>query len=135
MAYASLPDVSGLAPKRTFSATSIPNASQVGMFLDFTAADLDSILSADGYSLPVPTTASIALLALRGLNAIGGWLQVEKSAQVSQDVDRAQKAWDEARTQFISGGVSLYDLPRLGGENFARSQSAATPFFTRDMAL
>lgn len=135
MAYASLPDVSALAAKRVFGATSIPSASQVAEFLDYSAADIDSILSADGYALPVPTTASIALLALKRLNAIGAWVQVEHSAQVSEDVDRAQKAWDGARTEFKSGGVSLYDLPRLGGENFARSQSAATPFFTRDMQL
>lgn len=135
MAYATIGDVSALAAKRVFGATSIPSASQVAEFLDFTAADLDSILSADGYALPVPPTASIALLALKRLNAIGAWVQVEHAAQVSVDVDRAQKLWDEARTEFKAGGVSLYDLPRLGGENFARSMSAATPFFTRDMAL
>lgn len=135
MAYASLPDVSALAAKRVFGATSIPSATQVAEYLDFTAADLDSIISADGYALPVPTTATIALLNLKRLNAIGAWVQVEHSAQVSDDRDRAQKMWDAARLEFKSGGVSLYDLPRLGGENFARSQSAATPFFTRDMAL
>jgi hypothetical protein len=135
MAYASLPDVSALAAKRAFGATSIPSASQVAVFLDFAAADLDSILVADGYALPVPTTASMALLALKRLNAIGAWVQVEQSAQVSNDADRALKTWSAARTEFIAGGVSLSDLPRLGGQNFARSQSAATPFFTRDMAL
>jgi hypothetical protein len=135
VAYASIPDVSALSAKRVFGATSIPSASQVKAFLDFGAADLDSILSADGYSLPVPTTATIALLNLRRLNAISAWVQVEHSAQLSDDLDRAQEMWDAARTEFKTGGVSLYDLPRLGGENFARSQSAATPFFTRDMVL
>lgn len=135
MAYASLPDVSSFAAKRVFGATSIPSASQVAEFIDFTAADIDSILSADGYALPVPTTASIALLMLKRLNAVGAYAMVEHAAQTSVDVDRAQKMWDDARTEFKSGGVSLYDLPRLGGENFARSQSAATPFFTRNMLL
>jgi hypothetical protein len=135
MAYATIGDVNSLAPARSFTATSVPNASQVGQFLDYTAADLDSIMSADGYGLPVPTGASMALLALKRLNAIGAWVQVEKSAQVSEDVKDAITMWEAARKEFISGGVSLYDLPRLGGENFARSQSAATPFFTRDMPL
>ncbi len=135
MAYASLPDVNSLCPARTIGATSIPNASQVGAYLDITAADIDSILAADGYGLPVPTTASIALLYLKRLNAIGAWVQVEHSAQNSVEKDRAQKLWDKARKEFVSGGVSLYDLPRLGGQNFARSQSAATPYFTRDMRL
>jgi predicted nucleic acid-binding Zn ribbon protein len=94
------------------------------------------MIAADGYALPIPTTATIALLDLRRLNALGAWVQVEFSAQVSNpDSERAKKEWDAARTEFKSGGVSLYDVPRLGGENFARSQAAATPFFTRDMAL
>lgn len=136
MAYASLPDVTALAAKRLFTGTSIPSASQVAAFLDFTAADLDSIIAADGYALPIPTTATIALLDLRRLNALGARVQVESSAQVpSPDAAKAQKAWEEARKEFKAGGVSLYDVPRLGGQNFARSQSAATPFFTRNMAL
>lgn len=135
MAYASLPDVSALAAKRTFGATSIPSASQVAQFLDFVSSDLDSIIAADGYGLPVPTGATIALADLKRLTALGAYAQVEHSAQESVDVDRAQKEWDNARAEFKSGGVSLYDLPRLGGQNFARSQSAATPFFTRDMPL
>jgi hypothetical protein len=135
MAYASIPDISALAAKRTFGATSVPSASQVAEFIDFTAADIDSMIAADGYALPIPTTATVALLDLKRLNALGAYVQVEHSAQVSDDADRAQKAWDNARAEFKSGGVSLYDAPRLGGENFARAQSAATPFFTRDMAL
>lgn len=135
MAYASLPDVGALAAKRVFGATSIPSASQVGVFLDFAAAEIDGILSADGYALPVPVTASITLVYLRRMNAIGAYNRVEHAAQVSTDAAAAQKMWDDAKTELKSGGVSLYDLPRLGGENFARSQSAATPFFTRDMPI
>jgi hypothetical protein len=135
MAYASLPDVSAYAAKRVFGATSVPSASQVAVFINDVATDLDSIISADGYALPIPTTATIALANLKRLNTLGAYVQAEHAAQTSVDVDRAQKVWDAARVEFISGGVSLYDAPRLGGENFARSVSAATPFFTRDMAL
>lgn len=135
MAYASITDVSALAAKRVFTGSSIPTASQVAEFLDFSAADIDSMIAADGYALPIPTAATIALLNLRRLNAIGAWVQTEHSAQVSDDRDRAQKMWDDARTEFKTGGVSLFDAPRLGGENFARSQSAATAFFTRNMPI
>lgn len=135
MAYASLSDVSAYAAKRIFGATSIPSATQVAVFLTDTASDLDSIIAADGYALPIPTTATIALADLRRLNALGAYVKVERAAQESIDVDRAQKAWEDARKEFISGGVSLYDAPRLGGENFARSQSAATAFFTRNMPI
>ena len=135
MAYASLPDVNALAAKRVFSATSVPSASQVAEYLDFGAAEIDGLLAADGYALPIATTASIALLYLKRVNAIAAWVQVEHSAQVSNDVDRAQKLWDNERGKLEAGGVSLYDAPRLGGENFARSQSAPTAFFTRDMLI
>jgi hypothetical protein len=135
MPYASLPDVSAYAAKRVFGATSIPSASQVAVFIADVATDLDSIMAADGYALPVPTGATVALADLKRLNTLGAYAQTEHSAQVSDDRDRAQKMWDAARVEFKSGGVSLYDLPRLGGQNFARAQSAATPFFTRDMNL
>lgn len=118
-----------------FGATSIPSASQVAVFINDVATDLDSMISADGYGLPIPTTATIALADLKRLNTLGAYVQVEHAAQTSTDVDRAQKTWDDARLEFKSGGVSLYDAPRLGGENFARSQAAATPYFTRDMQL
>lgn len=135
MPYASLPDVSAYAAKRVFGATSIPSASQVAKYIADVASDLDSIISADGYALPIPTTATIALADLNRLNTLGAYALAEHAAQVSNDVDRAQKEWDAARLEFKTGGVSLYDAPRLGGENFARSVSAATPFFTRDMQL
>jgi hypothetical protein len=135
MPYASIIDVSAYAAKRVFGATSIPSASQVTVFIADIAADLDSIIAADGYALPIPTGATVALSDLKRLNPLGAYVQSERSAQVSTDLDRAQKAWDAARKDFISGGVSLYDAPRLGGQNFARSQAAATPFFTRDMDL
>ena len=135
MAYASITDVSALAAKRVFGATSVPNTSQVAEYLDFTTADLDSMISADGYALPVPTTATMALLNLKRLCAIGAWVQVEHSAQVSDDKDLAQKMWDESRSEFKRGGVSMFDAPRLPGLNFARSQTAPTAFFTRNMAL
>lgn len=135
MAYATIGDVSARAAKRVFTGSSIPNSSQVSAYLEFTAAELDGIMGGDGYALPVPTTATMALAMLRRLNSLGAWMQVERSAQVSQDVDAATKAWDNARAELISGKIQLVDLPRLGGEAFARSQSAPTPFFTRDMNL
>ena len=135
MAYATLGDVNALAAKRIFSATSIPSASQVAKYLDFAAAEIDALLAADGYALPVPTTASIGLLFLNRVNAIAAWTQVEHSAQVSQDADRAQKLWDNERAKLEAGGIALYDVPRLVGENYARSMSAPTPFFTRDMPI
>lgn len=132
MPYASITDVAARAAKRQFTATSIPSASQVQVFLEFTAAELDGIMGGDGYSLPVPTTATVSLQMLRRLNSLGAHAQVERAAQVSEDVAAVTAAWDNARQELISGRVQLVDLPRLGGEAFARAQFAATPFFTRD---
>jgi hypothetical protein len=133
--YATLSHVAAIAAKRVFTATSIPNASQVQMFLEHAQAEVDGILGGDGYQVPVPTSATISLKLLERIVTIGAWAQVEKSAQVSADAKEAVAAWEQARTELIKGTVQLVDAPRLGGENFARVAPYATPFFTRNMEL
>jgi hypothetical protein len=133
--YATLANVSALAAKRVFTATSVPNASQVAMFLEDAQSEVDGILAGDGYQVPVPTTATISIGLLRRIVTLGAWAQVEKSAQVSDNAKDVLAMWESARTELVKGTLQLADAPRLGGENFARSQAAATPFFTRDMAL
>lgn len=133
--YATIANVSALAAKRVFTATSIPNTSQVAMFLEHAQAEVDGILAGDGYAVPVATTATISLKLLERIVTLGAWAQVEKSAQVSENAKEALAMWDSARTELVKGTLQLADAPRLGGENFARAQFAATAFFERDMEL
>lgn len=133
--YATLSNVSALAAKRTFTATSVPSATQVAMFLEHAQAEVDGILGGDGYQVPVPTTATISLKLLERIVSLGAWAQVERSAQVAPDAKEVLAMWEQARTELVKGTVQLVDAPRLGGENFARTAPYATPFFTRNMDL
>jgi hypothetical protein len=133
--YATLSHVSALAAKRSFTATSVPSASQVAVFLEHAQAEVDGLLAGDGYAVPIATTATISLKLLERIVAIGAWNQVEQSAQVAPDGERVLKMWEQARTELVRGTLQLADAPRLGGENFARAAAAGSPFFSRTMAL
>lgn len=133
--YATLSHVSALAAKRAFTATSVPSASQVAMFLEHTQAEVDGILAGDGYAVPIATTATVSLKLLERIVALGAWAQVEDSSQVSTNAKDVMAKWDAARVELVKGTLQLADAPRLGGENFARAAAAGSPFFSRDMAL
>jgi hypothetical protein len=142
MAYATLADVEALAPMRSFTASSMPTASAVGMFLIDTAAEIDLTLTAAGYQLPIPATATLAHAALRGINAIGAWARVEAAAPVSDDRDRAWKEWvrNIGRLDPGSKGPTLeLDAPRQHDAHYAYSEDladvVATQYFTPDMEL
>lgn len=70
MAYAALADVQALMPKWTINDSSTPTQTQVSGFIDDIAAEIDTVLSAQGLTVPVATPASfVAFLAM--LNAQG----------------------------------------------------------------
>lgn len=135
MIYATLSHVAALAAKRVFTATSVPSATQVVMFLEHAQAEVDGILAGDGYAVPVGTGAPVSLKLLERIVTLGAWAQVERSAQASTDAKEALAMWEAARKELVAGTVQLADAPRLGGENFARAAPAGSPFFTREMQL
>lgn len=135
-AYATVLHVAALAAGRgPFTATSVPSATQVAMFIEHAQAEVDGILAGDGYAIPVGTDATLSLKLLERIVAIGAWAQVEQTAKVSDDLPAVVKMWDEARRELVKGTLQLSDAPRLAGENFARAAAAGSPFFSRDMAL
>ena len=111
MAYASLSDIVALTAGRAFTASTIPNTSQVVGFLDQTAAVIDSMLVEKGYSLPIPTTASSALLLLRQINSLGAWAQTERAAQLSEQRDFSQQMW-ESSLAMLRAQSSVLDIPK-----------------------
>lgn len=145
MAYASISHVLGLCPARApFSATSLPSATQVAQFLDERAGELDALMLAVGYALPVPAAATIALKVLERANALGAWADVEASAQVSEDRDRAEKAWGVAYARLDpeqKGPTIQLDIGKDSTEVFARGRTfaeaciATAPVFSLDMEL
>lgn len=107
MPYADIHDVQARDPTITFSATSTPNASQVALFLADTAAELDGILSALNYSVPIATGASAARAMLRSFNALGANAYVQEVAPTSRGADQARKLWEDAKKMLRSGDVVL----------------------------
>lgn len=144
MAYASTVHVNARCPNRAFTATSLPSDAQVAIFLNEGAGVLDGVLLSAGYQLPVPAGATPALAALERANAIYAWLEVEQAAPVSNDVDRAVKAWGKVLDELnpnTKGPTIELGIPRNAGESYARGKTleeaglsdSEDAFFTRDM--
>lgn len=135
MAYATVVDVKGLCPLRSFTASTVPNANEVVGYLTETAAVLDGILAARGYQLPVPIIATVALELLEHYNAIGGWYLVEHAAGSSATKDAAAKAWENAQKMLRDGLIEPVGLARDEQTTRPRAQFAPTAMFTRDLQL
>lgn len=141
MAYATVYNVAALNTGRTYGATNTkPSATQVVQYLEETAGVLDGILRQQGYLTPVATTATSAYKTLEGFNAIGAWCMVESAAQTSDRRQDAEAMWESAKKMLLDGIIDL-DAPQDTTEALPRSSfgassdSAATPFFYRDMEL
>jgi hypothetical protein len=91
--YATASDVHQLNTNRTFSGSSNPTLSEVERFLTLTAAEIDGILRARGFLVPVPTTATGALSLLAHGNALGAAWMVEQGAQTSDRRQEALTVW------------------------------------------
>jgi hypothetical protein len=130
--YATTDDVAALSPARTFSATSHPTATQVQIFLRDTAAELDAVAAVRGYSVPVPTSATIAYNLMRAYNAKGAHCLVEKTAPTGRKdaADEACAAWTAAKKALAEGDVLLPDVAVDDDTGRVRSGFPASAMFT-----
>lgn len=131
MAYATVIDVLAQNTGRaTYTTTSKPTASQVIGYLELTAAELDGILRAVGYGLPIATTATSALKLLEHFNVLGAAAMVEEGAP--SDAARRADAlhlWEEAK-KMLSTGVIELDTDRDTTSSVPRTNTAASPLFS-----
>lgn len=129
--YATLDAAAAAAPGRTFTASSKPSASQVAMFLEQTSAELDGILRARGYQVPVATTATSAWALLADYNARGAAAMVAQAAP-GQDgkLNNALALWETAKKMLSDGTVSL-DAPSDTVRGLPRHAGIATAVFSR----
>lgn len=140
MAYATIGDVQARNRARPITATSVPNASDVGAFLDMSAGDIDALLTQQNYQLPVPTGAIAALSYLRSVNSLGAWAMTEQSAQSSIHARDATAAYERALRMLADAQVVL-DIPRVDAVAMPRGPGVSSPhvgqvqrgFFCRDM--
>lgn len=107
MSYATIQDVQARDPTLQITASSVPNASQVSRFIEDTAAELDGILAALDYSVPIATTATQAHAMLRGFNALGANAYVQEATPTSRDRDLARKLWEDCKKALAAGNVAL----------------------------
>lgn len=129
MPYATPSQVFARSRGRTFTATSKPSTSDVDVFLTDTANELDGILRARGYTVPVPTTATSAYGLLAGYNALGAAAQAELAAPNPQGRSSdALKLWQDAKRMLRAGEIEL-DAPKDTGQAVPRFGATATSRF------
>lgn len=141
-AYATVSDIAARLPGATFTASSLPNASQVVELIVQTADELDAILADVKYSVPVPTTATAAFNLLAGWNSVGAAmyaLGAKVQGQDSKQLPFLERRWTAILTDLRTGDTQLpglskdttISLPRYPGAP-AYAQGVATPYFTRE---
>lgn len=70
MSYCAIVDVQALNPKRTYGAATTPTSTQVTALIAQIAAEIDAILEAQGYTVPVTSPATF-VTSLLTVNAYG----------------------------------------------------------------
>lgn len=129
MPYATPSQVFARSRGRTFTATSKPSTTDVDQYLIDTAAELDGILRARSYTVPVATTATSAFGLLAGYNAIGALATVELSAPSPQGkASEALKLWAECKRMLRAGDIEL-DAPKDTAQARPRHGAGATSMF------
>jgi len=68
--YCTITEVQALNPRRIYDANSTPTTTQVNALIDQIAVEIDAVLQAKGYTVPVTTPANF-LNALKYVNAYG----------------------------------------------------------------
>ena len=150
--YCVLADVQAINLQRTYSAGTLPTSTQVEAFITDVFWEINGILDAQGYSVPVGTSATSASLILQRINA-GGAAALAEEAAYSVGIDgenaRAEalrKNYEARLTMLRKGETSLVDAsrgtdsPRIVNEktpagtfNLNASDVERDPTFTRTM--
>lgn len=129
MAYASISHVQALNSNRTFTSSTKPSDQQVAGYLDQVSVELDSLLQARGYQLPVPTTATSARKLLEMAAAKGAYSMAETAAANSPFRDAAQKDWQRTLDMLSTGQLEPVDLDRnLPGAGLRAGPLATSAF-------
>ena len=131
MPYAVASQVEARNPKRVFTGSSLPATDQVTQYLVDTAAELDGILLARGYTVPVATSATSAHELMVNYNVLGAHFLAEQAAPTSDREESAQKAWENAKKMLKDGKIEL-DAARDTTESSPRGPTVPSAYFFRD---
>lgn len=119
MSYCTSSDVARYNLARgSYGATTIPNASQVGLFIAEIAGEIDAQLRKVGYLVPVATLYTSSYEFLRGVNAVGAAWKVEVASPTSDNEGMYQSMYRSAMKMLDS--VEL-DAPKDSSQSMPRS--------------
>lgn len=142
MPYATVPDVESLNRARKLGVgNNQPTSEDVEGYLGMVAGEIDAILINKGYAVPVQEASTTAWALLRGINAKGALVLLEKASPVAPNVDRTEKEYEIQLDKLRSADFSL-DAPTVTERSRPRGPGLTVPrpgtlesepFFSRKM--
>ena len=109
--YCTVFDVQAMNFARSIGVGSNPGASQVNIYIQMVAGQINSVLTRLGYQTPVNSASyPVAGALLNSINATGAWWMMESAAPNSLNLDRAKAAFDAAMVMLEDGKYAL-DVP------------------------
>lgn len=142
MAYCIAADVEALNRARKIGqGSNQPTAADVTVYIELAAGEIDAILINKGYVVPVPQTSVTATQLLRGINAKGALVLLEKASPAAPNIDRTEKEYELQLDKLRSADFSLdatqaveRTRPRGPGLTVPASTGLESePFFRRGM--
>lgn len=121
MAYCALSDVQALNPKRTYDDNSEPTSTQVGTLITQTAVEIDAVLQAQGYTVPITTPTNFVNF-LKMVNAYGAASLAEMGMfpEISEkgSTPHWKVLWDTYKgwLKALRDGETPFDVATLGGD-------------------
>jgi len=112
MSYCALSDVQELIPKFSISATSTPTSTQVESLIDKIAVEIDAVLEAQGFTVPVTSPANFVLW-LKNLNALGAAARAMQGMFPSTADKDSTPVWQTFRKDYQEGleAIRNGDIP------------------------
>jgi hypothetical protein len=135
MGYASAADVERLDAALSFTPNSLPSRDDVTLMCEDVSAEIDGILAAQNYTVPVPTTATVSFRLLRRFTALCANALAQRAAPDSPNAEAAEKACADCMKRLEDAKVVLPDATRDLTRSSMRVSDVGTSFFFRDMAL
>lgn len=102
MAYCQLSDVQELVPKFPISTTTTPTQTQVESLIAKIAVEIDAVLEAQGFTVPIKAPANFVLW-LKTLNALGAAARAMQGMFPSTTDKDSTPAWQTFRKDYKEG--------------------------------
>lgn len=129
--YCTVAHVQSLNGQRSYDANSIPSSTTVEDFITDVFNEINGVLSALGYTVPVATTYAVASRILRTVNQYGACAKAERATHSvgldgeSERANELQAEYERLLDLLRDGGLSLVDAER--GDDSPKQVNEKTP--------